>query len=95
MPAPSRRITIAVPLANPICVRIFAGGDGSRLEGTRQVGFAAAAACLAPPLAPQIGRWRAHGGSMLNQAQVEAHLSPRGARGEPNEIQSARRSYRW
>jgi len=84
-----------VPLADPVCGRICAGGNWSRLEGTWQVGFETAAACFAPLLAPRICRWRAHGCSMLKQAQVEACLSPRGTRMEPYEIQAARRSYRW
>jgi hypothetical protein len=51
----SNRIMI-VPLANPVCGRVCAGGNGSRLEGTWQVGFETAAACFAPLLAAQICR---------------------------------------
>ena len=84
-----------VPIANPVCGRICAGGNGRGFEGMWPVGFKSEAACFAPLLAPWICRWRAHGGSVIKQAHVGAHLSPSTAQMEPYEIQAARRSYRW
>src|ERR1035441_10231207 len=86
---------VRVPLANTICGRICAGGSGRGFQGTWQVGFESAAACFEPLLASRICRWRAHGGLVIKRTRVGAHLSPRGARMEPYEIQAARRSYRW
>ena len=86
---------VRVPLANTICGRICAGGSGRGFQGTWQVGFESAAACFEPLLASWICRWRAHSGLVIKRAHVGAHLSPRGARMEPYEIQAARRSYRW
>jgi hypothetical protein len=65
------------------------------MTDNRQVGFKSEAACFTPLLALWICRWRAHGGSVIKQAHVGAHLSPSAAQMEPYEIQAARRSYRW
>jgi hypothetical protein len=64
---------LTVLLANPVCGRTRAVGKWSRLEGMWQVGFETAAVCFAPLLALRICHGRAHGCSMLKEAQVEAY----------------------
>lgn len=61
----SRHAMQLLLIANPVCDRICISGNGRGYEGTWQVGFESAAACLATLLAHPIYRWPPHGGWVI------------------------------